>query len=59
MFSPLHLSSLDTQKIFQNIILSAQWIVIPEEWSSPAAWSEDELPRVQDIDLSGRTVSME
>ena len=29
MFSPLHLSSLDTQKIFQNIFLSAQWIVIP------------------------------
>ena len=29
-----------------------------QEWSSPAAWSEDELPRVQDIELSGRTVSM-
>ena len=59
MFSPSHLSSLDTQKNFQNILLSAKWIVIPANWSSPAAQSEDELPRVQEIDRRGRIISME
>ena len=29
MFSPLHWSSLATQKIFEIIFLNAQWIVIP------------------------------
>ena len=29
MFSPHYLSSSDTQKVLQNILLSAQWIVIP------------------------------
>ena len=29
MISPLHLSSLATQKIFEIILLDAQWIVIP------------------------------
>ena len=29
MFSPLHWSSLATQKIFEIIIPDAQWIVIP------------------------------
>ena len=59
MFSPLHLSSSDTKKMFQNIIPSALWVVIPAEMMSPAAENEDELPRVQDIYLSSRTVSME
>ena len=47
------------KKIFQSILLSAQWIVIPPRMVVPAAWNEDELPRVQEIDLSGRAVSME
>ena len=52
MFSQWHLSSSDTEKVFQNILPSALWIVIPAEMMSPAALSEDELPIVQDIDLS-------
>ena len=37
MFSPLHLSSLATQKIFEIILLDAQWIVIPARMVVPCS----------------------
>ena len=43
-----------------EIFLKVQSIVIPmQEWSLPAAYRVDELQTVKNIDLSGRTVSME
>ena len=40
------------KKFFKISFLALSGLQYLQEWSTPAAWSEDELPRVQDIDLS-------